>query len=225
MHIGSLKHKETKMNNGKIFNGNTAWFSSSVSQKVKNLWKRNGGQMSPLDSAMFIFSRDFTALDTLQIFSSEAYLDEHLAVIHPMYISDSVTKGSKTVLMQYKLPPEEVYQATKDKQVYKWDRNSDLKNEQQQVRTGRQTCRRAKLCLDENTGNESEGAKTRRRQGPSYTDSENDSSVTMTTERQQSAVVPREVLEDMCHIDDIPKITGVLEEFIPGKNGCEVFKK
>lgn len=29
----------------------------------------------------------------------------------------------------------------------------------------------------------------------------------------------------MCHIDDIPKITGVLEEFIPGKNGCEVFKK
>lgn len=62
-----------------------------------------------------------------------------------------------------------------------------------QVRTGRQTCRRAKLCLDESTGNESEGAKTRRRQGPSYTDSENDSSVTMTTERQQSAVVPREV--------------------------------
>lgn len=33
------------------------------------------------------------------------------------------------------------------------------------------------------------------------------------------------IAEDMCHIDDIPKITGVLEEFIPGKNGCEVFKK
>ena len=29
----------------------------------------------------------------------------------------------------------------------------------------------------------------------------------------------------MCHIDDIPKIAGVLEEFIPGQNGCEVFKK
>lgn len=213
------------MNNCKIFNGDTAWFSSSVSQKVKNLWKRNGGQMSPLDSAMFVFSQDFTAPDTLQIFCSEAYLDEHLAVIHPMYISDSVTKGSKTVLMQYKLPPEEVYQATKDKQVYKWDKNSDLKNEQQPVSTGRQTRRRAKLCQDENMGNESEGAKTRRRQGPSYTDSEYDSSVSRTTERQQSAVVPREVPEDMCHIDDIPKITGVLEEFIPGKNGCEVFKK
>ena len=31
--------------------------------------------------------------------------------------------------------------------------------------------------------------------------------------------------EEMCHIDDIPKIAGVLEEFIPGQNGCEVFKK
>lgn len=31
---------ETKMNNCKIFNGDTAWFSSSVSQKVKNLWSK-----------------------------------------------------------------------------------------------------------------------------------------------------------------------------------------
>lgn len=29
----------------------------------------------------------------------------------------------------------------------------------------------------------------------------------------------------MCYIDDIFKINGVLEEFILGKNGCEVFKK
>lgn len=29
----------------------------------------------------------------------------------------------------------------------------------------------------------------------------------------------------MCYIDDIFKIIGVLEEFILGKNGCEVFKK
>lgn len=29
----------------------------------------------------------------------------------------------------------------------------------------------------------------------------------------------------MCYIDDIFKIIGVLEEFILGKNDCEVFKK
>lgn len=33
------------------------------------------------------------------------------------------------------------------------------------------------------------------------------------------------IVAEMCHIDDIPKITGVLEEFIPGENNCEVFRK
>lgn len=63
-----------------------------------------------------------------------------------------------------------------------------------QVRIGRQICRRVKLCLDENTGNEFEGVKIRRRQGLSYIDSEYDSFVIMIIERQQLVVVLREVL-------------------------------
>ena len=52
----------------------------------------------------------FTLLLIFRIFTSEAYLNEHLAVIHPKYISDSIASGTKTTLMSYKLPPEEVYQ-------------------------------------------------------------------------------------------------------------------
>ena len=52
----------------------------------------------------------FILLLIFRIFTSEAYLNEHLAVIHPKYISDSIASGTKTTLMSYKLPPEEVYQ-------------------------------------------------------------------------------------------------------------------
>ena len=52
----------------------------------------------------------FTLLLNFRVFTSEAYLNEHLAVIHPKYISDSIASGTKTTLMSYKLPPEEVYQ-------------------------------------------------------------------------------------------------------------------
>ncbi|XP_061163664.1 telomere repeats-binding bouquet formation protein 2-like [Saccostrea echinata] len=214
------------MSRKKIFQEDTAWFSSSVSQKFKNIWKRNGGQGAPLDSAMFVFSQDFNAPDTLQIFRSEAYLSEHLAVLHPLFIIDSVSRGSKTVLMDYKLPPEEVYKATREKEVYKWDSNSTLKENEQESRTGRQTCSRGKLAQTENEDISASGkVKTRK------LTTENNDHIELTrekiTEKKEAVDIRKKEtgLEEICHIDDIPKITGVLEEFIPGQNGCEVFRK
>ncbi|XP_048737842.1 telomere repeats-binding bouquet formation protein 2-like [Ostrea edulis] len=211
------------MSNKKLFQGDTAWFSSSVSQKIKNLWKKNGGNISPLDSAMFVFSQDFTAPDTLQIFSSEAYLNEHLAVIHPMFISDSISKGSKSVLMNYKLPPEEVYKATREMKVYKWDITSELQNGQQQTRTSRLTRSKAMFTHDENKDNMADGSKNRDLSTKDNSNTEHEEG--KTTESIESGDVLKKVTAEMCHIDDIPKITGVLEEFIPGENNCEVFRK
>ncbi|XP_062595168.1 telomere repeats-binding bouquet formation protein 2-like [Saccostrea cucullata] len=214
------------MSRKKIFQEDTAWFSSSVSQKFKNIWKKNGGQRAPLDSAMFVFSQDFNAPDTLQIFTSEAYLSEHLAVLHPMFISDSDSRGSKSVLMDYKLPPEEVYKATREKGVYKWDSNSTLKEDEQQSRTGRQTRSRGKVTQTENEDVAASG-KPKARKLTTENSHPNQMTREKTTEKKEAedAGTKDTGLEHMCHIDDIPKITGVLEEFIPGQNGCEVFRK
>ncbi|XP_078315000.1 uncharacterized protein LOC111128552 isoform X1 [Crassostrea virginica] len=212
------------MGTSEMFRGETAWFSSSVSPRLRTMWKRNGGQMSPLDSAMFVISQDFNAPDTVQIFTSEAYLNEHLAVIHPKYISDSIASGTKTTLMSYKLPPEEVYQATKDRHVYKWDSNSEEENDPKQINKKRQTHGRRNLRGNKNAENELTAPVTKTTgTGSSRGGAEN--SFMRTKGQHQSGDMMKKLSEEMCHIDDIPKIAGVLEEFIPGQNGCEVFKK
>lgn len=51
-----------------------SWYSTCIGliccvwilSMIDFIAERNGGQMSPLDSAMFVFSQDFTAPDTLQ---------------------------------------------------------------------------------------------------------------------------------------------------------------
>ncbi|OWF46937.1 telomere repeats-binding bouquet formation protein 2-like isoform X2 [Mizuhopecten yessoensis] len=103
--------------------GQTAWFSSSVSKRKVKLWMKHGGLIEEIDHAQFIFSEDEEAADTKQIFSSEAYLDEHLAVFHAMYVTDCVKQknGSKIPLGDYFLPPKDVQQLIRKQKRFKWE--------------------------------------------------------------------------------------------------------
>lgn len=98
-----------------MFKGLTAWFSRSVSRTKRQKWVAGGGKEASLDSAQFIFSQDAHTPDTLRIFDSAAYLDEHLSVFHANYITECVKKGSMEVvaLGKYILLPTEVQEVVK----------------------------------------------------------------------------------------------------------------
>ncbi|XP_069138395.1 telomere repeats-binding bouquet formation protein 2-like isoform X3 [Argopecten irradians] len=110
-----------------LFQGQTAWFSSSVSSRNIKLWKEHGGLIVGIEHAQFVFSEDEEAEDTKQIFSSEAYIDEHLAVFHAKYVSDAVKQsdGTKIPLGDYFLPPKDIQQFIKKQMKFKWDKESE----------------------------------------------------------------------------------------------------
>ncbi|XP_033749422.1 telomere repeats-binding bouquet formation protein 2-like isoform X2 [Pecten maximus] len=110
-----------------LFQGQTAWFSASVLKRRIKLWKKHGGLIAGIDHAQFVFSEDEEAADTKQIFCSEAYIDEHLAVFHAMYVSDSAKQknGTKLPLGDYFLPPKEVQQLIKKQKKFKWEDVND----------------------------------------------------------------------------------------------------
>lgn len=78
------------MEKKKLFQGCSAWFSSSVAEKKIKLWKVYGGTLDTVNFAQYIFSEDIDAKDTVSIFESEAYMDEHMAVFNADYIIDCV---------------------------------------------------------------------------------------------------------------------------------------
>ncbi|KAL4228060.1 hypothetical protein ACF0H5_013496 [Mactra antiquata] len=93
-----------------IFSGLTAWFSASVSDEAHKLWVEYGGRERSVDEAQFLFSEDANCPDTISVFESESYIDEHVCVFHASYVSDCVKKGnSKDVILgRYVFPPSEV---------------------------------------------------------------------------------------------------------------------
>ncbi|XP_071170246.1 uncharacterized protein [Mytilus edulis] len=108
--------------NLQIFEGLTAWFSESVSTERKTKWKDKGGKQADFDSAQFIFSENADSKDTKQIFQSSAYRDEHLAVFHAKYISDSTKVPSQKIPVgKYFLPPKEIQNLVRKQMKYIWD--------------------------------------------------------------------------------------------------------
>ncbi|XP_060078434.1 telomere repeats-binding bouquet formation protein 2-like [Ylistrum balloti] len=106
-----------------LFQGQTAWFSNSVLEEKIKLWEHHGGLLAGIDHAQFVFSEDEEAPDTKMIFSSEAYIDEHLAVFHALYVSDAVKQkyGPKILLGDYFLPPKDIQQLIRKQMKFKWE--------------------------------------------------------------------------------------------------------
>lgn len=124
-----------------MFQGLTAWFSSSVEAGKKKLWTDNDGIEVLLEDAQFVFSEDAEAADTLRVFESESYLEEHLSVFHPNYITECVKKGTMqhVVLGKYFLPPKEVQELARKQMQHCWDysintsvRNTDSPSKREQ---------------------------------------------------------------------------------------------
>lgn len=106
-----------------MFEGLSAWFSTSVRRKIKQLWVDYGGREASLEDAQFIFSQDAKVPDTESIFNSDAYLEEHLAVFHPSYIRECIKHGniSKVTLGKYFFPPADVQAIAREQLQYQWD--------------------------------------------------------------------------------------------------------
>ncbi|XP_060556026.1 uncharacterized protein LOC132716722 [Ruditapes philippinarum] len=106
-----------------MFKGQSAWFSTSVGKNVKRLWVDNGGRVSDLGDAQFIFSQNTHSPDTLSVFDSEAYVEEHLAVFHPNYIKECVKRGGtdQVILGKYFFPPGDVQAIARNQLQYQWD--------------------------------------------------------------------------------------------------------
>lgn len=110
-----------------MFKGLTAWFLRSVSRNKRQKWFSHGGKEASLDNAQFIFSQDAQAPDTLRIFESTAYLDEHLSIFHSNYISECVKKGGtqSVALGKYILLPAEVQEVVQREMGIKFHWETD----------------------------------------------------------------------------------------------------
>ncbi|KAK3578284.1 hypothetical protein CHS0354_010488 [Potamilus streckersoni] len=189
--------------NQKVFDGLTAWFSTSVSNSKKKLWSDGGGEETDFDSAMFMFSQDTQADDTKEIYVSEAYLDEHLAVFHPNFINQCWKAGDvKAVAVgKYFLPPKEIQQLVKKQMTFEWEIDGNLSDSS--ADDVMKTDKRDFVTKSQVTA--SENSTMANKEKPS------------TSSHGKANGVLR--------IEDLPKITGPLEDFIPGEGGCEIFHK
>lgn len=110
---------ETSVHTAGMFDGQPAWFSSSVQQHYKDAWGEEGGLTVDFGEALYIFSEDATAADTKSIYESKKYLTNWISVFHPKYIKECLDIGDpkQVTIGKFFMPPEDV------QKVIKWDIN------------------------------------------------------------------------------------------------------
>ncbi|KAK6180466.1 hypothetical protein SNE40_012614 [Patella caerulea] len=186
-----------------MFDGLTAWFSSSVDETIKQHWENNHGAVCGVDEAQFLFSQNTEIQDTKRLYESEAYLNEHLTIFHVQYISDCIKSGDrkKVVLGKYFLPPLEIQNLIRNQVEFIWEKDKPSKQP---------------IQVKVNVG---------KRKTDSVVGGDNSSPVKSRCPRVTETGATTSVDTDSIHIKDLPKIRGQIEDFIPGENGCEVFLK
>lgn len=75
-----------------MFEGLTAWFSTSVDKKWTNIWILRGGKVSSDYNVLFLFSESNTASDTKILLESEDY--QEYAILHPNYIKACIIQNT-----------------------------------------------------------------------------------------------------------------------------------
>lgn len=184
------------MEKKKLFQGCSAWFSSSVAEKKIKLWKVYGGTLDTVNFAQYIFSEDIDAKDTVSIFESEAYMDEHMAVFNADYIIDCVKKKNRASVPvgKYHLVPRGIEEDVRNAiSGLDWEED-DEQHEQGLGKNKKRLSKKSLSAVKTGAGNLSNNLKSK-----------------------ESLVI-----SDFVHIDDLPKVTGKLEELKPGENGCTV---
>ncbi|XP_055956465.1 uncharacterized protein LOC126817274 [Patella vulgata] len=262
-----------------MFDGLTAWFSSSVDESIKQHWENNHGVVRDVDEAQFLFSQNSEIQDTKRLYESEAYLNEHLTIFHVQYINDCIKSGDrkKVVLGKYFLPPLEIQNLIRNQVEFIWEKDKGS-IQSVQVNTGKRKTdgvlggdnsspvkSRCPRIIDAGVlgGDNSSPVKSRcpRVIDDGVLGADNSSPVKskcsrvietgtttavensspgksrcsrvidagVTTSVENSSPVQSKCSTgmdtDSIHINDLPKIRGQIEDFIPGENGCEVFLK
>ncbi|KAM6201546.1 telomere repeats-binding bouquet formation protein 2 [Rhynchocyon petersi] len=90
-----------------MFQGQQAWFCRSVNPELKQFWVAEGGTISDLGAADFLFSSDATHPDTLRIYQSRDYIEDNATVFHAYYLSAVANAEIKdsVALGHFILPP------------------------------------------------------------------------------------------------------------------------
>lgn len=82
-----------------VFEGLTAWFSTSVPASLKSQWVKSGGRVrKEFDDVDYIFSSNASAKDTLRIFDSH---NEELTIFNSSLIEDTVKNGKGVLSGKY----------------------------------------------------------------------------------------------------------------------------
>ncbi|KAM5338444.1 telomere repeats-binding bouquet formation protein 2 isoform 2-T2 [Glossophaga mutica] len=90
-----------------MFQGQRGWFCRSVSQDLRQFWVAEGGTISNVRAADFLFSCDASHPDTLRVYQSLDYTDDNATVFHAYYLSAVANAEVKNsvVLGHFLLPP------------------------------------------------------------------------------------------------------------------------
>ncbi|MBN3272141.1 DHSO dehydrogenase, partial [Polyodon spathula] len=98
-----------------MFKNKKAWFSQSVSRSVCDLWVAEGGMITNLFTADYVFSEDASNPDTQRIYQSLDYVENRITIFHAAYLSAcEKSKNNRAVSMgHFVLPPTHVQKAIK----------------------------------------------------------------------------------------------------------------
>nr|XP_040131161.1 telomere repeats-binding bouquet formation protein 2 isoform X1 [Ictidomys tridecemlineatus] len=97
-----------------MFQGQSGWFSGSVSRELRQFWGRKmgarvaeGGTVSDSRAADFLFSCDASHPDTLRIYESLDYIEDNATIFHAYYLSAVANAEIKNsvALGHFILPP------------------------------------------------------------------------------------------------------------------------
>ncbi|XP_003471804.1 telomere repeats-binding bouquet formation protein 2 [Cavia porcellus] len=90
-----------------MFQGQRGWFCGSVGQDLRQIWVAEGGMVSDLAAADFLFSCDASHPDTQRIYQSLDYIEDNATVFHAYYLSAVANAEIKNsvALGHFILPP------------------------------------------------------------------------------------------------------------------------
>lgn len=113
-----VRGKAAKMG---VFDGSGAWFSETVDDKYKLLWKAHGGEMKDAEEANYLFAKSEDAADVREV-CHRLGGERELVFLCPRYIIRSVLLGTSGVCMKQHVlgrkpdSPQEDHQQPEDEE-------------------------------------------------------------------------------------------------------------
>ncbi|XP_036104643.1 telomere repeats-binding bouquet formation protein 2 [Molossus molossus] len=115
-----------------MFQGQRGWFCRSVGGDLRQFWVAEGGTISDLRAADFLFSCDASHPDTLRVYQSLDYIDDNATVFHAYYLSAVANAEIKNsvALGHFVLPPACLQEEIRRKiGSFIWEQDQDFLTE------------------------------------------------------------------------------------------------